>query len=175
MPGPRLLAEIAGAGGNPLFVTELLAALAQEGAIETGSGQAEVTEMTVPPTLRLAILRRLSFLPVGTVHILQAASVLGSSFTVTDLSATTARPVVELSRALAEAMRGQVLADDGDRLRFRHDLIRDAIYEDLPLSVRRGLHREAGQRLARAGAPSIQVAEHLARGAGPGTPRPSRG
>jgi predicted ATPase len=39
---------------------------------------------------------------------------------------------------------GRVLDDDGDRLRFRHDLIRDALYEDLPLSVRRGLHREAG-------------------------------
>ena len=41
-----------------------------------------------------------------------------------------------------------VLEDDGAHLRFRHDLIRDAIYEDLPGSVRRALHREAGQRLA---------------------------
>ena len=168
VPGPRLLGGIAGAAGNPLFVTELLAALAQEGVIKVDSGQADVAEMTVPPTLRLTILRRLSFLPVGTLQILQAASVLGSSFTITDLSAMTAQPALELSRTLAEAMRGQVLADDGDRLRFRHDLIRDAIYEDLPLSVRRGLHREAGQRLARAEAPSLQVAEHLARGAGPG-------
>ena len=167
VPGPRLLAGIAGAAGNPLFVTELLAALAQEGAIEAVGGQADVTDMTLPPTLRLTILRRLSFLPAGTLHTLQAASVLGSSFTVTDLSATTARSALELSRTLAEGMTGQVLADDGGRLRFRHDLIRDAIYEDLPLSVRRGLHREAGQRLAQAGAPSLQVAEHLARGAGP--------
>jgi predicted ATPase len=34
-PGPRLMAEMSGAAGNPLFVTELLAALAQEGAITT--------------------------------------------------------------------------------------------------------------------------------------------
>ena len=168
VPGPRLLAGIAGAAGNPLFVTELLAALAQEGAIKADSGQADVMEMTLPPTLRLTILRRLSFLPVDTLHTLQAASVLGSSFTITDLSATTARHALELSHALAEAITGQVLAADGDRLRFRHDLIRDAIYEDLPLSVRRGLHRETGQRLAQAGAPSLQVAEHLARGAGQG-------
>ena len=69
----------------------------------------------------------------------------------------------------------RVLEDDGARLRFRHDLIRDAIYEDLPATIRRGLHREAGQRLARAGAPSLQVAEHLARGAARGTPKPSPG
>ena len=58
-----------------------------------------------------------------------------------------------------------MLEDDGGRLRFRHDLIRDAIYEDLPESVRRGLHRESGQRLARSGAPALQVAGHMARGA----------
>jgi hypothetical protein len=43
-----------------------------------------------------------------------------------------------------------------------------AIYEDVPLSVRCALHREAGQRLAGGHAPVLQVAEHLARGAGAG-------
>jgi DNA-binding CsgD family transcriptional regulator/tetratricopeptide (TPR) repeat protein len=167
-PGPGLLARISGAGGNPLFITELVGALLQEGAIETSGGQAEVAEMMLPPTLRLTILRRLSFLPDETLHALRAASILGSGFTVTELSHTMARPVLELSAVLAEGIRGRVLEDDSDRLRFRHDLIRDAIYEDLPLSVRQGLHREAGQRLAGSGAPALQVAEHLARGAGPG-------
>jgi predicted ATPase len=61
-----------------------------------------------------------------------------------------------------------VIEEDGTHLRFRHDLIRGAIYEDLPLSLRRALHREAGQRLAHRHAPAVQVAEHLARGAGAG-------
>ncbi len=66
---------------------------------------------------------------------------------------------------LAEAIRARVLEDDGAVLRFRHDLIRESIYADLPASVRRGLHREAGHRLAQARAPARQIAEHLARGA----------
>ncbi len=37
-PGPRLLAEVAGAAGNPLFVTEVLAALAQEGPSRLPAG-----------------------------------------------------------------------------------------------------------------------------------------
>ena len=168
VPGPGLLAGISGAAGNPLFVTELLGALAQEGAIETAGGRAEVAEVTLPPTLRLTILRRLSFLSEDTLQALRAASILGSSFTVTELSVTMARPALELSVVLAEGIAGQVLEEYGDVIRFRHDLIRDAIYEDLPLSVRRGLHREAGQRLARTGAPALQVAEQLARGAGQG-------
>ncbi len=168
VPGPRLLAEVTGAAGNPLFVTELLGALAQEGAIQTADGQAEVTQASLPPTLRLTMLRRLSFLPEATLQVLRSAAILGSSFTVADLSVATARPALDLSVALAEAITGRVLEDSGDRLRFRHDLIRDAIYDDLPLSVRRGLHREAGQRLAAAGAAALQVAEHHARAAAPG-------
>ena len=168
VPGPGLLAGISGAAGNPLFVTELLGALVQEGAIETAGGRAEVAEVTLPPTLRLTILRRLSFLPGDTLQVLRAASILGSSFTVTDLSVTMARPALELSVMLAEGIAGRVLEEYGAVIRFRHDLIRDAIYEDLPLSVRRGLHREAGQRLAQTGAPALQVAEQLARGAGQG-------
>ena len=168
VPGPGLLAGISGAAGNPLFVTELLGALAQEGAIETAGGRAEVAEVTLPPTLRLTILRRLSFLSEDTLQALRAASILGSSFTVTELSVTMARPALELSVVLAEGIAGRVLEEYGAVIRFRHDLIRDAIYEDLPLSVRRGLHREAGQRLARTGAPALQVAEQLARGAGQG-------
>src|SRR6516164_4052631 len=161
-PGPRLLAEVAGAAGNPLFVTEVLGALAQEGAIATVDGRAEVAQ-TVPPTLRLTILRRVSFLPETALQALRSASILGSGFSLTDLATITGRLAVDLSVVLAEAIRARVLEDDGARLRFRHELIRDAIYQDLAGSVRRTLHREAGQRLARAGASALQVAEHLAR------------
>ena len=164
-PAPGLLAEIAGAGGNPLFVTELVGALIQEEAITTVGGRAEVSKAILPPTLRLTILRRLSFLHEDTLRILRAASILGSGFSLTDLATVTGWLALELSAVLAEAITARVLADDGDVLRFRHDLIRESIYEDLPVSVRRALHREAGQRLARRGAPSLQVAEHLARGA----------
>ena len=77
VPGPGLMAGISGAAGNPLFVTELLGALAQEGAIQTTGGRAEVAEMTLPPTLRLTILCRLSFLPDDALQALRAASILG--------------------------------------------------------------------------------------------------
>jgi DNA-binding CsgD family transcriptional regulator len=167
-PGPGLMAEMAGAAGNPLFVTELLAALAQEGAITTAGGRAEVEKTALPPTLRLTIVRRLSFLPDDTLQVLRTASILGSSFTVTDLATVTGRSALDLSAALARALAAHVIEDDGAHLRFRHDLIRDAIYEDVPLSVRQALHREAGQRLADGHAPAVQVAEHLARGAGAG-------
>jgi len=164
-PGPGLLDEISGSAGNPLFITELLAALLQEGGIETTDGRAEVMEVTLPPTLRLTILRRLSFLPTETLQALQAASILGPHFSLIDLATVTDRTALSLTVALSEAIRAGILQDDGAHLRFRHDLIRDAIYDDVPGSVRRALHHEAGQRLAHRHAPALQVAEHLARGA----------
>jgi DNA-binding CsgD family transcriptional regulator len=167
-PGPGLLSGAAGAGGNPLFVTELVGALVQEGTVRIAGGRAEVTRPALPPTLRLTILRRLSFLPEPAVQALRAASVLGSSFALTDLATITDSSAHGLAGALDGAVRAGVVADDGVRLRFRHDLIRDAVYEDLPAAVRLGLHREAGQRLAAAGATALQVAEHFARAATPG-------
>jgi tetratricopeptide (TPR) repeat protein len=170
-PGRRLLAEVAGAGGNALFATELVGALLQEGAIRVADGRAELAEVAeapLPATLRLTILRRLGLLPDHTLEALRAASILGSSLSLTDLSTTTGRSALELSSALAEAIRARVLEDDGDGLRFRHDLLREALYEDLPAGVRVALHREAGRRLAAGGAPALRVAEHLVRGAAAG-------
>jgi DNA-binding NarL/FixJ family response regulator len=164
-PSPELLVQVSGAGGNPLFVSELVGALVQEGAIEIVNGTAEVGELSLPPTLRLTILRRLSFLSEQALDLLRSASVLGSTFTLAELSALTSRSAVDLALLLREVFRAGVLSDDRGRLHFRHDLIREAIYADLSSSVRVALHREAGQRLATSGAPALRVAEHLARAA----------
>ena len=64
--------------------------------------------------------------------------------------------------ALAAAVDAGLLSESGDRLAFRHDLVRDAIYHDLPVAVRKGLHREAGAVLGGAGVPVERVASHLA-------------
>ncbi len=176
-PGPDLLAELAGAAGNPLFVTELLAAMAEEGSLQVVGGRAETTRSGLPPNLRLTILRRVGFLPEDALGLLRSASILGSDFSVSDLSVITGRPTTTLVTGLLAAVRARVLEEDGPRLRFRHDLIRDAVYQDVPLSLRRALHREAGQRLAATGASALQVAEQLTRAAHPRGPsgRPGGG
>ena len=86
------------------------------------------THDNVPPrAFNPPMLLRLSFLPEPTVQALRAASVLGSSFSLTDLATITGGSALELSVALDGAVRAWVVEDDGARLRFRHDLIRDAI------------------------------------------------
>jgi DNA-binding CsgD family transcriptional regulator len=167
-PGPALAGQLDSAGGNPLFVRELLCALTQERAIEVTDGAAELAREALPPSLRLTILRRVSTLGGATLQLLQTASLLGSSFSLGDLATVLERRPSELLDALLEARRAGVIEEGGELLRFRHDLVREALYDDLPVSARRALHRDAGRLLAAAGAPALQVAEQLSFGLEPG-------
>ena len=167
-PSPTLLQAVEGAGGNPLFVTRLLHALSSEGAIEVRGGRAELQEFVLPSSFRLLILRQLGTLPMETIEVLRVASILGASFSLAELSTVLDRPSSALVNSIQEAVRAGVLGEVGERLAFHHELVREAVYLDLPLSVRRALHLQAGRALAAAEAPPGQVAAHLAVGAAPG-------
>src|SRR5262249_30801359 len=110
----------------------------------------------------------------GVLDMLQAAAVLGASFSPAALASATGRSVVDLVPALAEAARAGLLADEpaggpaGERLAFRHAVIRESIYHSLPAAGRGAPPREAGGALAAAGAPADEVAGQLAQGAHPG-------
>ena len=167
-PGPLLLEEVAGASGNPLFVRELVQALDEERAIRVVDGRAEIHDVSLPPSLRLTILRRLSFLDEEALELLRFASALGSIFSLRDVATVLDRSASDLLRPARTALLAGVVEERETRLAFRHDLIREAIYEDLPKDARAALHLQAGRRLARARAPALQVAEQFSLGAQPG-------
>ncbi|HEY0499697.1 MAG TPA: BTAD domain-containing putative transcriptional regulator [Kutzneria sp.] len=164
VPGPELRTLTARAGGNPLYVRELLDALSREDAITVADGSAEIqrgTAADAPSSLVAALTRRLSFLSPTVREALQWASLLGGEFTVNDLSVVSDRPVPALLSLLDEAIAGNVVVASGEYLAFRHGLIRQALYEGTPSAVRLALHNHAAQALAKAGAPLEQVAEQL--------------
>ncbi|MGH3098163.1 MAG: helix-turn-helix transcriptional regulator [Streptosporangiales bacterium] len=168
-PGPNLVRQLHRASGNPLLVLEMLAALERAGATETTDRCIEIDSTSALPAIpSLTILHRLSFLSRDTLDLLGMASVMGSSFSVADLSLVSGRPAAGLAGPLREALAAGALADHGDRVGFRHELIREALYRDLPGSLREALHRDLARALAAAGYPPGRVAEHLVRGARPG-------
>src|SRR5207344_582079 len=139
--------------------------LDDNGALDRRDGLAEAREASLPPTLRLTLLRRLSLLSEDALNLLRVASILGSTFSVAELTLVTGTTTASLLPALTVVSDAGLLTESGDRLAFRHDLIRDAIYRDLPLAVRKGLHRQVGAVLGGAGAPVDQVAGHIGLGA----------
>ncbi len=168
-PGANLRARIAACGGNPFYVELLLSALRDAIALD-GRGAAEIAAGPLPDSLAATVRDRLRALGSGTVELLALASVLGGEFAVADLAAVSGRPVAELWPPLREALAAGVLSERGERLAFGHDLVREALYDDLPRSVREGLHLDAGRALAAAGADAPTVAEQFLRGARRGDP-----
>ena len=169
-PGSGLLAVVAGAAGNPLFITELLKAIRQEGSLRTTDGYADVTGVALAPSLQLTILGRLSSLPDEAIQVIRGGSLLGSTFSITELATILARPVSDLMPGVEAVIASGVLDEQGGLLQFRHDLLREAVYADMPSSLRLALHREAATRLAGIGSPTTRVADQFARGASRGDP-----
>ncbi|HET6703876.1 ATP-binding protein, partial [Amycolatopsis sp.] len=161
-PGARLEQLADGAAGNPLYLTELLDALTRGAGLAVDeAGIAELTGGPTPDSLPEAIADRLGFLPEQTRTVLRTAALLGVGFSVADLTIVAEAELPVLLAALDEARAAGVLVAAGDDLAFRHPLIRQALYEELPAGVRVVWHRAAARALADAGAPVERVARQL--------------
>ncbi|MFD9353628.1 ATP-binding protein [Streptomyces sp. NPDC060031] len=156
---PTKVAELLdGAGGNPFLAAEMLTGIAASGA-----------DAPEPPErLVLGVRDRLADLRPDTLHFLRIGSILGRAFSLADAAALCGRAASGLSAEVDEAIAAALLHDDGERLLFRHDLLRQAVYADLAPSVRRALHREAASRLVAAGRSSTDAVPHLLKSAEPG-------
>ncbi|MGH3205615.1 MAG: ATP-binding protein [Streptosporangiaceae bacterium] len=173
-PDDNLLRLADGAAGNPLYVTELIAALARGSRLTvTESGNAEVASDSVPGSLSAVIADRVGFVAGPVREVLKAAALLGADFAVSDLAIVLGRSVADLVPAVDEACAVGVLAESSHGLAFRHPLIRTALYDEMPASVRAAWHRAAGRALAEAGAPPDRVARQLLRTADGGPAEPA--
>src|SRR5580658_1340037 len=166
-PDRGLLQLADGAAGNPMYVTELVAALVRgSGLIITEAGAAELAGASAPGSLSAAIADRLGFAAGPVRDVLRAAALLGMDFAVRDLAIVLSRSVPDLIPAVDEARVAGVLATSGHGLAFRHPLIRAALYDEIPAPVRAAWHRDAGRALAEAGAPADRVARQMLRAVG---------
>jgi tetratricopeptide (TPR) repeat protein len=122
------------AGGNPLFVTEMVAMAAAGGE-----------EVMVPATLKALLAARLDQLEAVERGVLERGAVEGELFhrrAVQALSSPETPVMPKLAalvrKELIRPERPQLPAEDG--FRFRHLLIRDAAYDSLPKATRVDLH-----------------------------------
>jgi len=166
-PGAALVEQLHGARGNPFVAIELLRALETDDRLIEVQGRRDLRSADLPAVFVDTLVRRVTGLSESARRALSVAAVLGGVGRVDDVAAVLGLSPADAAGAVAEAARGGLLEPTGDVLAFRHDLIREALYQHVPESVRAGWHREAARLLDGRAEPAI-VARHLALGAAPG-------
>jgi DNA-binding CsgD family transcriptional regulator/tetratricopeptide (TPR) repeat protein len=141
LPAAELYART---GGNPFFVTEVLAD----------------PDHRVPPTVREAVLARAAALPAAQREVLAAVAIFPGHALL---------PLVPAAPGAIDGCVGAgMLVREGTRIRFRHELARLAIEEGIPPTRRVALHQRALADLRAWGADAAWLAYH-AEEAGDGT------
>jgi class 3 adenylate cyclase/tetratricopeptide (TPR) repeat protein len=125
----------AAADGNPLFVEEMVALIAD----------ADESEVVVPPTIQALLAARLDQLDFAERAVLERGAIEGQVFhrgaveaLATDESHVEERLLGLVRKELVRPDTPQLPGDEA--FRFRHLLIRDAAYDALPKRVRAELH-----------------------------------
>ena len=152
------------AGGNPLFLREMVAALRHCGLTHVSAGVAGVDDAAwsvMPATVVAAVGRSLGQLPDEVGELLRRAAVLGVEFDLTELAITTGKSARALVLAVEQAVSLGLLRQADRGFAFRHPLVRYSLYEAMPVAVRDLLHRQAAEALERGGAPAERVACHV--------------
>ncbi|RAY17133.1 hypothetical protein DPM19_02965 [Actinomadura craniellae] len=150
-------------GGNPFYLEEL----ARAGAVTALPDAVTITGLAVPAAVRAALASELRDLPAGARRVLEGAAVAGDPFEF-DLAAA----VAEVDdRAALDALDGLLAAElvvptaYPRQFRFRHPLVRRAVYEQARGGWRLGAHSRAADVLAKRGATPAERAHHVERAA----------
>jgi class 3 adenylate cyclase/tetratricopeptide (TPR) repeat protein len=146
------------AEGNPLFIEQMVAALAEQG---------EAT--AVPPTIQALLAARLDRLAPNERAVLERAAVAGREFwrgTIAELSPAEERNglgatlLALVRKELVRPERSSAVPGD-DCFQFRHALIRDAAYSAIPKGLRAELHEATAGWLEHHAGEEELVAYHL--------------
>ena len=155
------------AEGNPFFSEEVLHALETERIlIERGPGEAwwlgDLDTFQMPLLLRQIIDGRLARLSEETRDALQIAAVIGEEIPLPLWQEMTGLDIDDLAGIVDDAMSSGLIEESAGRqhLRFRHALVREALYDSLILLRRRVVHRQVGDILAAGPTPDPDTVAH---------------
>ncbi len=145
------------AGGNPLFVEEIVRGLIEVGTLQRDGPHWHILSkdagVDIPVSIQTMLLARADRLPPDVRKLAQQAAVIGHSFDASLLKEISAEPTdVETGLDLLcdaeiiEELRGANPVSSPSYC-FVQTLLRDVIYDNLLIQRRRDMHRRIGQAL----------------------------
>lgn len=147
------------AGGNPFYLTQLLAELDGNG-IAADSTVADRVRTLTPAAVTRAVLVRLARLGLEVVALAEAVAVLGDECAFT-IAAELAGLEHAPTAAAQDALTGAEILRSGEPLGFVHPLVAACVYSEIPAGRRGDMHLRAARLLADAGADPQLVAAQL--------------
>lgn len=140
--------------GNPLFISQLLRALVEDGAIWYNGSRWEwspVSELRLPAGRRALIAQRLARFSSSTQAVLGTAAIIGREFDVGLLVGAGAGSEAAVKLAISEASTAGLLRPTYERkaggFAFAHDEIAEVLVETIPRAQLRQLHQRVAQSL----------------------------
>ncbi|MYW06662.1 AAA family ATPase, partial [Streptomyces sp. SID3343] len=166
--------------GNPRRLVAVVRQLREQGDVRVQDGTARVITGTgagsppaprrVPTWFHGLMGERLATVSPQTRLLLEVATVLGPSCLPEDIAEMLGEPVSALVPRFREAVTAGMVQRGTETVTFRHDLMRQALADDMPGVVRGAMHRQALGMLMGRGSSPAAVATHLVHGAHRGDP-----
>ena len=144
--------------GNPLFVRELLRALAADGVVPTEAAITSVRSAG-PGAVARYVRARVGLLSTQGRRLAEAVAVLGD-----DVGLAVAAELAGVGGRAAELADGLVERGVFARVQppaFTHPLVREAVYQAMASTARSHAHERAAELLGAAGSPPEQLASHV--------------
>lgn len=147
------------ADGNPFAAIELARCTERDGKRLSGNAAEAITQ-------------RLCDVPSDALALLRWLALSGGEWSVRTVEALATLALVPTDAALDRALEAGVLVFAGGRYRFRHELVRQALLDQVPPHHRQKMHREVAAQLADMDAVPANVARHWLEGGRPGDAMP---
>ena len=150
-------------GGNPFYLEQL----ARVAGHATPAGGTSLAGMEVPSTVAAALTEELGLLSTNARLSLEGAAVAGDPFEPELAAAAAQLPEPAVMEAIDELLQLDLLraTDVPRRFRFRHPLVRRAVYEATAAGWRLGAHERCAEALAGRGGSAAARAHHVERSA----------
>lgn len=132
--------------GNPLLARQVVAELRSRGRPEDVAAVDDI----IPDSTRALVSDRLANLSSAERDVLVAAAATGDQFAIDVVADAVGQSAATVLGALGKALELGLLAELGpDTGVFAHAVVRDAVFESSPASVRAKVHRQVGEALVR--------------------------